>query len=421
MARGHIGGRLHVRQHARCVILLIAAAVSVTVGRQVPPVAAGEDTAIESPYREGTSGRGELRFVDRVPLLILRGTPQQIGRQEAALCQNAGKDVLLEYPKQLAELLEIDGGWNAFVEAGRRLLPQIPAHHRRELEALAETADIPFDALVAVNTFPDSYRGMMACSSLMVEPPASKTGGLLFGRNLDFFAHREMSRYTIVKVYASHDDCFALAAVGFPGIVGVLSGMNEKGLALAVHEVRMSADRAPQFNPDGVPYMMAMRRVLETCSTCDEAAKMLERMPRTTPLNIALADRKTACVVEMTPKTVAVRRAEDDICVCTNHFRTDRLAWIVFPWRYAILREAVEAKPLGIDDVIGYLDRVNLRFLTVQSMVFETTPLVLHLAWGKTPATKLPYHRVDLKPWLTSQSSSEEHATGSPQATAVLR
>ncbi|RMF97669.1 MAG: hypothetical protein D6741_09950, partial [Planctomycetota bacterium] len=375
---------------------------------------------VESPYREGTSGRGELRFVDGVPLRVLRGTPEEMGRQEALLCRNAGKDVLLEYPKQLAEMLEIDGGWDAFVETGRRLLPHISEHHRRELEALAEAAEIPFDELVAVNTFPDSYRGMMGCSSLLVEPPASKTGGVLFGRNLDFFAHQEMSRYTIVKVYAAGKGRFAFASVGFPGLIGVLSGMNEKGLALAVHEVRMSADRAPQFDPNGVPYMTALRRVLETCETCDQAAKLLEKMPRTTALNIALADRRTTCVVEMTPKTVAVRKAEDDICVCTNHFRTDRLAWIVFPWRYAILREAADAKPLGVDDVTAYLDRVNLRFLTVQSMVFETTPLVLHLAWGKAPATKLPYRRVDLKPWLLPESKPEKQAATSSPATAVL-
>ena len=45
---------------------------------------------------------------------------------------------------------------------------------------------------------------------------------------------------------------------------------------------------------------------------------------------------------------------------------------------------------LGVDDVFEKLDEVNQGAQTVQSMVFEPGPLVLHVAMGTTPATKGP-------------------------------
>lgn len=389
---------IHTSAPLRAFAVGLAVGLAVTVGPQLR----AEPNIPPSPYQAGEAAGGELRFVNHVPLLILRGGPEDIARQEVRLCRSAGPEVLRDYPKELIEKLGVEGGWDAVVASARKLLPQIPQAYRTELQTLAEEGDASFDNLLAVNTFMDSYRGMLGCSSLMVEPTASATGGALFGRNLDFFAHREMSRYTIVKVYRANDNRLAFASVGFPGIIGVLTGINEAGLTLAIHEVRMSADGSPAFNPEGMPYAMAFRRVLETCRTCDEAIQLLRKTPHTSQVNLALSDRGRACVVEITPKTVAVRNSEQGLCACTNHFRTPSLSLIIIPWRYAILSSAREDVPIDVAELCSRLDRVNQRFLTVQSMVFEQEPLVLHLAYGKTPATELPYRRVDLRPLLES-------------------
>ncbi|RMG04944.1 MAG: hypothetical protein D6741_00245, partial [Planctomycetota bacterium] len=86
MKQGRFSGVARVRQHGCCFVLLIVATISAAVGPQAASIAWARGDAVESPYREGTSGRGELRFVDGVPLLVLRGTPEEMGRQEALLC-----------------------------------------------------------------------------------------------------------------------------------------------------------------------------------------------------------------------------------------------------------------------------------------------------------------------------------------------
>ena len=174
--------------------------------------------------------------------------------------------------------------------------------------------------------------------------------------------------------------------------------MNDAGLALAVHEVHASADGAPLLNPKGMPYTLAFRRVLEECTTIEEAEKVLRKTERSTILSLALCDRQGCGVLEITPKTVVLRRGGDGICVNTNHFRSESLAVSKVCPRYALLSKAAAIEKLGVADVFKKLDEVNAGPLTAQSMVFEPGPLILHVAMGKGPATKGPLERLELKP-----------------------
>ena len=115
-------------------------------------------------------------------------------------------------------------------------------------------------------------------------------------------------------------------------------------------------------------------------------------------LNLAVCDRRSGAVLEMTPKTVVLRRGEDGICVCTNHFRTSELA--LFKWcrRYGRLVESQKTPKIDPAYVAGKMDEVNQGRMTVQTMVFEPVPLVLHLGIGECPSSSQPLRRIDLAP-----------------------
>ena len=287
--------------------------------------------------------------------------------------------------------------WNQFLAAARKLISHAPSAHREELRSFAQQAEIPPDMLSVANTIMDLYRGGFACSSLMVEPAKSQTGGVLFGRNLDFYSLGVLDRYGLITIRRPTQG-HAFATIGFPGLAGCISGMNDAGLGVAVHEVRTSADGSPFFNAKGVPYALAFRRVLEECATVDDAKKLLNETERTTLLSLAVCDRHGCGVLEITPRHVVLRRGSDGICVNTNHFRSEPLAVRKTCPRYAMLSKAASMEKLGVDDIFKKLDEVNLGLLTVQSMVFEPEPLILHLAMGSCPATKLPLETIDLKP-----------------------
>jgi hypothetical protein len=66
--------------------------------------------------------------------------------------------------------------------------------------------------------------------------------------------------------------------------------------------------------------------------------------------------------------------------------------------RYPNLEKAQSIKTLGVDDVAKKLDEVNAGRMTVQSMIFEPEPLILHLAMGSCPSSALPMKKLELQP-----------------------
>ena len=51
-------------------------------------------------FQEGRSGGGQLKYINDLPVLIVAGTPEEIGRQKAALTGEVVKK-LVDYPRQL--------------------------------------------------------------------------------------------------------------------------------------------------------------------------------------------------------------------------------------------------------------------------------------------------------------------------------
>jgi predicted choloylglycine hydrolase len=226
---------------------------------------------------------------------------------------------------------------------------------------------------------------------------------------MDHFGLGYLPDYTLVTVYRAKGK-HAFAAIGWPGMVGVISGMNDTGLAIAALETTGAPkDEGPAFDPKGVPFALCYRRVLEECTTVAEAEKLLRSMKRATTNNLAVCDRKGSAVFEFTPTRLVARRSEKGMCFCTNHFCTAELKLeqpkniMTTLDRYATLSKALrEEKKLGIAEVQRYLDAANQGEQTLQTMIFEPATLTLHLATaeGKKPASAQKLKKLDLSALL---------------------
>src|SRR5262249_51624636 len=133
------------------------------------------------------------------------------------------------------------------------------------------------------------------CAALIVEPNRSATGHMLFGRDLDIPSLGVLHEFSLVYIYRPTGK-HAFASIGFPGMLGCISGMNDAGLTLATLEVLTTKDDSPSFDPEGTPFALCFRRVLEECTTVEEAAQLLRSMKRTTSVNLAIGDCKKAAV-----------------------------------------------------------------------------------------------------------------------------
>jgi hypothetical protein len=344
-------------------------------------------------YPEAKHDRGELRYVHGVPVLIVQGEPAEIGEQVGVLAHKPAA-ALFDLSKQFLESRGWERLYPVLLKTAGGLAAQFPPDHLTELEAAATAAGRPRELLIFGNVAADLFK-FGGCSAWIVDPARSATGGPLFGRNLDWPPLGQLHEYCLVTVYRPKGKR-AFAMIGYPGMFGAASGINDAGLALGSNEVRAWADGSPRFDPAGTPYMLLLRRVLEECGTTAEAEKLLRAAKRTTSFNLAICDRAGGAVFEVTAKRVAVRTAVNGFCACTNHFRTDGLATNTECRRYQSLDKSLGPGKVTVADVWTKLDAVNQGRATVQAMVFEPAAQKLHLAFGAGPATRLPLREVDL-------------------------
>ena len=362
-------------------------------------VAASTARSQEFRYVEGKHAGGELRYINTLPVLSVGGAPEQIGEQVAALTAKSIQP-LLNYPKDYLRRSKAEALWPALVVAGKLMQPNFPSDYQREMEAGLKHSGVDRDLVIVGNTMFD-FKKIGGCSTLAIEAPRSTTGGPLLGRNLDFPTLGLLEKFSLVLI-CRPEVKRAFASVGFPGVLGCLSGMNDAGLAVATLEVNLSADGATAFNPLGTPYAMCFRRILEECTTIEEAQKLLLAMKRTTPMNLAICDRQRAAVLEMTPKSVVLRASEQGLCPCTNHFRSTELALSTACRRYEALDESRQMPKLGLPEVAARLHAAHQGAATFQTMIFEPATLKLHLAIGACPSSALPMKELDLQPLLAN-------------------
>jgi hypothetical protein len=344
-------------------------------------------------YAEGKHGKGELKCMGGLPVLVLEGSPEEMGEQMGALAlKQIGKMTgkLKDMTKQLGF------GWPVMVRLSQGLFNRFPEPYRRELEAMARASGVDRDFLIVANTMSD-VRSLAGCSAVTVEAERSATGQVLFGRNWDFWPHLDLLHQYSLVVVRRPAGKRAFADVGFPGLLIAGSTFNDAGLAMAPDEITRSKDKAPRYVPSGVTVAVAGRRLMEECGSVAEAEKLARSLKPTGLASVAFCDPKGGAVFEVTPKTFVVRRAEEGICAATNHFRAPELAVDTRCPRYEVFAKCRQGPKLTVADLGKKLHAAN-QVITIHSMVFEPATLKLHLSLAPPPASAGPLRLLELGP-----------------------
>ncbi len=360
------------------------------------PAAPAAPPADAKPFPEAKFGKGDLRYVEGVPVAMLRGKPAEMGTQFGRLAIRNAPDISGLHDRFLKDCGQ-EKRYPFLAAMAGLLKPNFPDHMLIEIEAASKESGRDMPKLLFANTLADLSSGM-GCSTIIVEKKRSSTGGPLLGRNFDWLPTKGIAEHTLVAVYKGEGKR-AFAAITVSPIAGVFSGMNDAGLSITMNEIRIkrSKDQSP-FNWKGTPVMLAFRRVLEECGTVAEAEKLLRTMQRTTTCCMTICDKTGGAVFEITPTNLEVRTHENGVCCCTNHFLSEKLCLGDECWRYDKLAplRGKDAIKLGVKDVFAELDKVQQGRETLQSMIFEPESRVLHLAYGEGFATKLKLKRLDL-------------------------
>lgn len=309
-------------------------------------------------------GAGRLeRGPGGVPILHLRGTPEEMGEQHGRLLKREIQ-ALTAYMRNFVGPDQLDA---CRARARELFLAATPDDLRREATALAAAAELPLDDVLFAQWMTDLYR-VFACTC--VGSPSDE--GPLLARNLDFPGQGYLAEYSLVVV-ARPAGKRAFVSVSWPGLVGVLSGMND-GVALAVMVVHETTGARA-----GVPFQLAFRRALEQAGDAAGVEAALRAMPLTVTNNLMVVDRGGAArVLELHPDRIQARAGDaQGRVVSTNHFLRSPEPWrpslthISSLTRYRRAADVTrkEQGPLTVDRAREALRR-SASQLTQQSMLF---------------------------------------------------
>jgi hypothetical protein len=366
---------------------------------------AAPSPSLASPSRKGKKvEHGELRWIGGQRVVLLAGTPEQIGRAHGQLLAPEAMRCVDSVLYAFGTVQTVrTGRWfrHDLEAAWARLSPHIPSDHQRETQALAESLGLDPQLAQTLNVFPELFH----CSGFAVFGKATKDGKLYHGRVLDYMTTiglQDAAATFIVSV----DGKVPFANVGYAGFIGSVSGMNARGISLG----EMGGRGEGRW--DGVPMATLMRRALEECTTLDEVMDLWKNSPRTCEYYYVFADGKTnrAVGVAATPDSIEFVQPGQ-----AHPLLGEGIADAVVMSagkRLETLRQRVQERYGSIDEegARWLMSRPVAMQSNLHNVLFVPADGVLHVANAdhRRPAAERPYVRLDLNELLSTSPLAGE-------------
>ncbi len=308
-------------------------------------------------------GRSYVLERDGVTEVGLYGDPVNIGTAHArllrdAMIENEGalwRRFEVAVPSAVARALLVDLAKLRYRDIDRG----IAADRRREIAAgaLAFAPDpyagvMPtYQRFLYLNALYDislsfEHSPLVGCTTVAFHGTAKPDGGVLLARAFDMEVDPVFDRRK--AVFLVHEDGkIPFASVAWPGLVGVVSGMNREGLAVVVHGARAGETRSV-----GEPVVHGLRRVLSEGRTVADAVRLLgEHEPLVSHIVIAADAEGNVAAIERVPGARPNARWLPERAAVTNHlegpFRDD-------PKNRRVMRESTTlARRARADELVG--------------------------------------------------------------------
>ena len=248
----------------------------------------------------GTSGAGRLEDWDGTRVLFVSGTPEEMGRQHGELMKKEIRRVVDRIIYGVGVGSSFDKGkwfFGEIEQAQARLQPFIDPRYLREMDAIAAGAGLDKEEVRLANVFPELFH----CSGFALQGKATKGGVTYHGRILDYMRGVGLEENAVV-IISKPEQGFGWVNVSYAGMVGSVTAMNEKQVAIGEMGGR------GEGHWDGKPMAQLVREVMEKASTLDEAVAIMRKGPRTCEYYYVISDAKSkkAVGIKATPEIFEV-------------------------------------------------------------------------------------------------------------------
>lgn len=269
--------------------------------------------------------------------MYTEGAPSERGISEGKLTKELSQYQEQVFTNQIHQLVPSNGklqflrlivGW-----FNRNLDQSVPEEYQQEilgvsLAASPEFNDIapPYQRILNYHAAHDighmlQNLSLVGCTSFAVWGNRSADGELLVGRNFDFYVGDDFAKNKVIGFHKPSTG-LGFVSVSFPGMIGVLSGMNTEGLTVTIN----AAKSEPPLS-SATPVSLVAREILQYASTIEEAFEIAKKrkMFVSETFMVASDKDKRAVVIEKTPEQTVMYEVNGNQITSTNHFQSEIL------------------------------------------------------------------------------------------------
>jgi len=184
---------------------------------------------------------------------------------------------------------------------------------------------------------------LVGCTSFSAWGNNTQDGNIIHARNFDFYFGDDFAKEKVLLM-VQPDSGYAFISYSWPGMMGVVSGMNEEGLAITINASMSSPPTSAKL-----PISILVREALQFSKNLEEAKNYInsKKVFVSESIMISSANDNKTIIIEKTPKKTDVFE-DNELIICSNHFQSS-----------TFLNDSINIKNIKNTDSKHRYNRVN--------------------------------------------------------------
>ncbi|RSK41394.1 C45 family autoproteolytic acyltransferase/hydolase [Mangrovimonas spongiae] len=214
----------------------------------------------------------------------------------------------------------------------RKMYLHVPEEYKTEIYGLSKYAGDKYDYVAddylrvlylhGAHDIGHAFQdlALVGCSSFAAWGDKTEGGSLIIGRNFDFYAGDAFSKEKIIA-FVTPTKGHKFMSVTWPGMIGVVSGMNDAGLTVTINAGKSKIPLVAK-----TPISIVTREILQYAANIDEAIAIAKKRQVfvSESIFIGSAQDNRAITIEMAPHNLGIYDVENTSqLICSNHFQSE--------------------------------------------------------------------------------------------------
>ncbi len=383
---------------------------------------AGAAQLFQPPESSGNRGHHFIseKDVARVPVVVVKGTPYEMGRQLGDIIGPQMKQFIPAAMAGITAKLEVTS--DALREVWSRTAAFSDDRVEQEMAGLADGSGVPLSLLQSMHAVP--LLMPYSCSSIAAWGPATEDGHLYQTRNLDWSVEVKAHEFPVIVVYVPEKG-HAHVIPTFAGMIGAHTGLNVRGIALS--EMGDSPEKEMPYQVHAPHFTVFFRTLLYDADSLTETLDIFKVQPMTKRYHYVfgdgLSDKRGVKIRAHSPEAPDKR-----ITIWKDNDATDEVAPEVLPGvvyndegRGAFPTLKAEHGKLNGEKFVNLANAIPIKGGNVVNVVYDATALRLWVTYvgGEKEAYQRPSVFLDLRTLDADKNGKPDIDTeaGPPQDT----